>query len=131
MIKKLFACAALAVALASCGGNDAPKKEDAAGTEEAKKDDISTNPDYQKGLALVSASDCFTCHKVSETSTGPAYADVAAKYANAADTTITRLAQTIINGGSGHWGAVPMTAHAGLSEEDAVQMVKYVLLLKK
>jgi cytochrome c len=40
------------------------------------------------------------------------------------------LAATIIKGGSGVWGTVPMTAHPTLSEEDARQMVKYILLLK-
>ncbi|TAD92780.1 MAG: cytochrome c class I, partial [Bacteroidetes bacterium] len=60
-----------------------------------------------------------------------AYAEVAKRYANATDTTITRLAQTIIKGGSGNWGAIPMTAHAQISQADAEQMVKYVLLLKQ
>lgn len=130
MIKKVFACVALTVALAACGGGDAPKKDEAP-KEEAKKDDVSSNPDYQKGLALIGQSDCLTCHKISEASTGPAYAAVAEKYAGAADTTITRLAGKIISGGSGTWGAVPMSPHPSLSEADAVAMVKYVLLLKK
>ncbi|HMP94791.1 MAG TPA: c-type cytochrome, partial [Phnomibacter sp.] len=89
------------------------------------------NPDYKKGVAWVAQSDCVTCHKVNEASTGPSYADVAAKYAGANDETIEKLANTIINGGSGNWGAVPMTAHADLSLDDAKAMVKYVLLLKK
>jgi cytochrome c len=130
MIKKVFACVALTVALASCGGDSTPKKEEAP-KEEAKKEDPSSNPDYQKGLALIGQSDCLTCHKVSEASTGPAYSLVANKYAGAADTTITRLARKIIDGGAGAWGAVPMTPHPSVSEEDAVAMVKYVLLLKK
>lgn len=129
-MKKMFACVALTVALASCGGGDTPKKDEKP-KEEAKKDDLSSNPDYQKGLALIGQSDCLTCHKVSEASTGPAYSLVADKYAGAADTTITRLAKKIIDGGSGTWGAVPMTPHPSVTEADAVAMVKYVLLLKK
>lgn len=122
----------LLVALAACGG-DAAKETPKDGAKEAAvvKNDNSSNPDYQKGLALVGSSDCLTCHKISEAYTGPAYADVAAKYANAADTTIARLAQTVIKGGSGHWGSIPMTPHPTVSEDDARQMVKYVLLLKK
>ena len=37
----------------------------------------------------------------------------------------------IIAGGAGIWGAVPMTPHPQISQADAEQMVKYVLLLKK
>lgn len=109
----------------ACGGN---------GNQETPKEtvaDITKHPDYQKGLALIGKSDCLTCHKVNEASTGPSYQDVAARYPDAADTTIDRIAKHIIKGGSGQWGNIPMTAHPTLSEEDARQMVKYVLLLKK
>jgi cytochrome c len=114
----------------ACGGNEEQKTDSAAKAPAGQaKADLSSNPDYQKGLALIGKSDCLTCHKVSEASTGPAYKDVAAKYPNAADTTIERMANHIIKGGSGIWGAIPMTPHPTLSEEDAKQMVKYVLLL--
>ncbi|MES2773185.1 MAG: c-type cytochrome [Bacteroidota bacterium] len=126
-MKKLLPGIAFIFLLAACGGEgtkETPKEETTT------KEDRSKNPDYQKGLELVGKSDCLTCHKVNEPFTGPAYSAVAERYANAADTTITRLANTIIKGGSGQWGAVPMTPHAAVSEEDAKQMVKYVLLLK-
>ena len=93
------------------------------------RDSISKNPDYQKGLELISKSNCLTCHKVEETSTGPAYRDVANKYAGKADALDT-LSAKVIKGGSGNWGAVPMLAHPELSVDDAKQMVKYILLLK-
>jgi len=54
---------------------------------------------------------------------------VAAKY-EATDANIDMLADKIIEGGSGHWGDVPMTAHAGMSKENAKLMVKYILSLK-
>jgi cytochrome c len=96
-----------------------------------KKASLSDNPDYKKGLALVAQNDCLTCHNVDTKVNGPAYRDIAAKYAGADDATITKLAQTIIKGGSGNWGQIPMTPHPDLSEEDAKQMVKYILLLNK
>jgi cytochrome c len=96
-----------------------------------KKESLSDNPDYKKGLALVAQNDCLTCHNVDTKVNGPAYRDIAAKYAGADDATITKLAQTIIKGGSGNWGQIPMTPHPDLSEEDAKQMVKYILLLNK
>lgn len=103
---------------------EAPKTETPATT------DLSSNPVYQKGLELYAKNDCGTCHKVDEKLTGPAYADVANKYANAPDTIVTHLAKKVIAGGTGVWGQVPMTPHPNLSEADAEALVKYVLLLK-
>jgi cytochrome c len=129
-MKKIMLPLLLAGFLTSCGGGGEPKKEEKPATEETPKADLSSNPDYQKGLALIGQSDCLTCHKVNEASTGPAYNLVAQRYANAADTTITRLGKKIITGGAGDWGTVPMAPHPNISQADAEQMVKYVLLLK-
>ena len=93
--------------------------------------DLSVNPDYQKGLELISKSNCLTCHKVDETLIGPKYRDVANKYTGLPDTIIRHLAGKIINGGKGVWGEVLMTPHPEVSQEDAEAMVKYILLLKK
>lgn len=112
---------------AGCGESQTPDKKELSVNALA---DISNNPDYKKGLELIGKSDCLTCHKINERATGPAYSDVAAKYAPAADTTIQRLAGKIINGGTGVWGVVPMTPHPQIPLADAEQMVKYILLLK-
>jgi cytochrome c len=61
---------------------------------------------------------------------GPSYADVAAKYENTEEN-VTMLAGKIIAGGAGVWGEVMMSPHPSLSEEDAKDMVRYILLLKK
>jgi cytochrome c len=127
MKKTLLALAAVTLMVA-CGGETKPDSKAEAPAAE-KKESLSDNPDYKKGLELVAKSDCLTCHKVNEASTGPAYKDVAARYANAADTTIDRIANHIIKGGSGQWGAIPMTPHPALSVDDAKAMIKYVLLL--
>ena len=80
-------------------------------------------------MELIAKSDCLTCHKVGEKLIGPSYKDVAAKY-ESNDENIAMLAGKIIKGGQGVWGQIPMTAHQQLSEADAKQMVKYILLLK-
>ena len=95
----------------------------------AEKVPASSNPDYDKGLQLVVKSDCLGCHKINEASVGPAYAAIAAKY-ESTDDNINLLATKIMKGGQGVWGQVPMAAHPALSKEDAVQMVKYIMLLK-
>jgi cytochrome c len=61
---------------------------------------------------------------------GPSYADVAAKY-ESTEENVAMLAKKVIEGGVGVWGEVPMPPHPALSEEDAKDMVRYVLLLKK
>ena len=128
MKKQLFSFAIIAL-LASCGGSGKTKTD--ASTEEIKPAvaDISQNPDYQKGLELISKSDCLTCHKIEEILIGPSYQSVANKYENT-PANVTMLAQKVIKGGSGNWGQVAMLPHAQLSQADAEQMVKYVLLLK-
>ncbi len=132
-MKKYFVVAGFAALLAACGGSSEKKNDSAGGNGSADKSattDISANPDYQKGLELVAKNDCLTCHKVSEKAVGPSYQDVAAKY-ESTDANIKTLAEKVIKGGQGVWGQVPMTPHPQLSQADAEQMVKYVLLLKK
>jgi len=109
--------------LASCGGGGSTE-------EKPKVVDITEDPVYQKGVEIVAASDCFTCHKIEEKNIGPAWRDVAAKYAGQ-DTAVKYLANKIINGGSGVWGQVPMAAHPTFTQEDAETVAKYVLMLKK
>ena len=106
------------------------KKEETKKEETPAATDNSSNPDYQKGLEIVGKNDCMTCHKIDEKNIGPAWRDVANKYAGQ-DTAVRYLANKIITGGAGVWGEVPMAPHASLSKEDAEALAKYVLLLKK
>lgn len=119
------------VFLMACGGGDKSESKADTPVAETKTEDVSANPDYQKGLELVAKSDCLTCHKVDEKVTGPSYREVANKYAGTSDTIVSHLAGKIISGGSGVWGEVMMTPHPSLSREDAESMVKYIMLLKK
>ncbi|MBH2005540.1 MAG: c-type cytochrome [Sphingobacteriia bacterium] len=120
--------------IAACGGGESKSASEAPAADAASPapavSDLSSNPDYVKGLELIGKSDCLTCHKVKDKLIGPAYQDVANKY-ESNEENIKLLAGKIIQGGKGVWGEVPMTPHPQVSEEDAKQMVKYVLLLKK
>ncbi|HMW66000.1 MAG TPA: c-type cytochrome [Chitinophagaceae bacterium] len=140
-MKKTLALLGMVALLASCGGGKSNGEGENAGpvqtepttteTTTTPSNDPSSNPDYQKGMELIAKSDCLTCHKVDEKLIGPAYSEVAAKYAGTPDTMVNHLAHKIIAGGQGNWGEVPMTAHPTVSEADAEAMVKYILLLKK
>lgn len=131
-MKRIFVTVITLATLASCGGGNTEKKDTATESKEEKAAEtpISEHPDYQAGLALIAKSDCLTCHKVDEKLTGPAYREVANKYASEGPDIVPKLAEKIIKGGVGVWGEVPMTAHPTLSQADAEQMVKYILLLK-
>lgn len=133
-MKKYFVSAALIALIASCGGgSSSTENKDTASasssTTAPATTDITQNPDYKAGLALIAKNDCLTCHEVAEKKIGPAYQDVANKYAGV-DTAVAYLSKKVIAGGSGVWGNIPMTPHPALSQADAEQMVKYVLLLK-
>lgn len=130
-MKKYFVAIALLVFVGACSNSASNSKTDAAATTAAAPaNDLSANPDYQKGIELIAKSDCLTCHKTDTKNIGPAYKDVAAKYENT-DANVAMLASKIIKGGTGVWGQIPMTPHAGMSEADAKALAKYVLLLRK
>ncbi len=128
-MRKILCTLSAAVLLVACGG-ETKKQGTTESTTTATEAKPSDNPDYSKGLNLVSTSDCLGCHNIAEKLSGPAYKDVAAKYENTEEN-VKMLAEKIIKGGSGNWGNIPMQAHPNLSQDDAEAMVKYILLLKK
>ncbi len=83
---------------------------------------------FAKGKTLMDGSDCMACHKKAEKSIGPAYVEIAAKYKGDASA-VEVLAGKIINGGSGVWGETAMAAHPQFSNDEAAEMVKYILSL--
>ena len=78
---------------------------------------------------LANKKNCLACHQVDKKLVGPAYKDVAAKYAGDKDAA-DRLAQKIMKGGSGVWGPVPMPANPQVSEAEAKQLAAWVLIQK-
>jgi len=123
-MRKFFLIPLIFAALMGCGGSDSK-------TEAPKTVDITKDPAYQDGLVLESKNDCKTCHAIDVKITGPAFREIANKYAGMPDTIVSHLANKVISGGSGVWGEIPMLPHAGLSKADAEAIVRYILLLKK
>jgi cytochrome c len=78
---------------------------------------------------LAKAKNCMACHAVGNKVVGPAFKDVAAKYAGQKDAE-DKLTQKVLKGGSGVWGAVPMPANAQVSEAEARTLVKWIQSLK-
>ena len=78
----------------------------------------------EKDLATKSA--CMACHAVDKKLVGPAYQDVAEKYAGD-KTAEAKLIDKVKKGGSGVWGPIPMPPNAALSDKDVKTLVKWVL----
>jgi cytochrome c len=78
---------------------------------------------------LAQKKNCLACHAADKKVIGPAYKDVAAKYAGQKDAA-DKLAQKIMKGGSGVWGAVPMPANPQVNDAEAKTLATWVLSTK-
>ncbi|MBT0959761.1 c-type cytochrome [Denitromonas iodatirespirans] len=78
---------------------------------------------------LAKSKNCLACHTVDKKLVGPAYKDVAAKYAGQADAS-AKLAEKIMKGGKGNWGQVPMPPNPQVTPEQAKQLADWVLSQK-
>ena len=77
-------------------------------------------------LDLAKKNACMSCHSAERKLVGPAYQDVAKKYAGQKDAAAT-LAKNIKAGGSGKWGPVPMPMQSTLSDADAATLAAWIL----
>lgn len=78
---------------------------------------------------LAQKKNCMACHAVDKKLVGPAFKDVAAKYAKDKDA-VAKLADKIIKGGSGVWGPVPMPANTQVSPDEAKKLATWVMSAK-
>ncbi len=78
---------------------------------------------------LAQQKTCMACHALDRKLVGPSYKDVAAKYAGQRDAA-DKLAEKIIKGGAGVWGAVPMPANPRVSPAEAKQLANWILSAK-
>ena len=79
--------------------------------------------------ALAKSKNCMACHSIDKKLVGPAYKDVAKKYAGQKDAEAT-LVTHVMKGSKGVWGPGPMPANANVNEAEAKQLVTWVMSLK-
>jgi cytochrome c len=79
--------------------------------------------------ALAQKNACMSCHGVDKKIVGPAFKEVAKKYAGD-KTAHDKLAAKVKAGGKGVWGEVPMPPNPNLKPEDASKIIAWVLSLK-
>lgn len=138
-MKKVLTILFAAALIYSCGDGDSNTNEAGSTTADTAAGSTNTQPDpaagggtaiaNEKGLELIGASDCTTCHAIDKKVIGPSYVDVANKYENT-PAVVDSLVSKIKKGGMGNWGNIAMTPHPDLPDEDAREMVKYILSLK-
>lgn len=79
--------------------------------------------------ALAKSKNCMACHAVDKKVVGPAYKDVAKKFADDKGA-VDMLANAIMKGSKGVWGPVPMPANPQVSAAEAKELATWVMSLK-
>ncbi len=82
-----------------------------------------------EGQALAQKNACMSCHGVDKKIVGPAFKEVAAKYAGD-KTAPDRLVAKVKTGGKGVWGQIPMPPNPQVKSEEAAKIIAWVLSLK-
>ncbi|MBY6063562.1 cytochrome C [Pseudidiomarina sediminum] len=108
MLKKVLSCSVLLAGLALSGA-------------------ASANEDAE---ALAKQHICTACHGIDQKIVGPAYTDVAAKYADK-ENALELVKASIKAGGSGKWGQAAMPPQAQLSDEQLTILAEWILSQKK
>ncbi len=78
---------------------------------------------------LAQKKTCMACHSVDKKLVGPAYKEVAAKYAGQKDA-VAKLAEKIQKGGTGAWGQIPMPANPQVNADEAKALATWVMSIK-
>ena len=79
--------------------------------------------------ALATSKNCMACHAIDKKLVGPAFKDIATKYASD-KTAVDKMAAKIIKGGSGVWGPIPMPANTQVNEAESKKLAAWVLTAK-
>ncbi len=86
----------------------------------------SSAPALAANARVVEKYGCLGCHAAATKLVGPAFRDVAAKYRDDPEA-VSKVAQSIRNGGSGRWGDMPMPPQGQVSAADATAIAKWIL----
>ena len=81
------------------------------------------------GIELAQKKNCLSCHMLDQKLVGPAYRDVAAKYAGR-DDALSILSAKVRTGGTGVWGSAVMPPNP-VTPDEARELVAWILSLKK
>ena len=94
--------------------------------DEAPQAAAAASPDPAEVKQILTKNACLACHSVENKMIGPAYREVAEKYADDANAAEI-IAQHVKQGSSGIWGPIPMPPNPGISDDDLTKVVDWVL----
>ncbi|MGL4231399.1 MAG: c-type cytochrome [Casimicrobium sp.] len=80
--------------------------------------------------ALAKKHACTACHGVADRIVGPSFQEIAAKRAGEKDAQ-AKLIASILKGGTGQYGKIPMPEQSHVPEADVKTLATWVLSLKK
>jgi cytochrome c len=86
-------------------------------------------PAVKADEAMAKKYNCLACHAVDKKVVGPAYKDVAKKYAGQPGAEAKLIAK-VEKGGSGVWGPIPMPPNTAVPAGDVKKLVEWILSLK-
>jgi cytochrome c len=124
MLKKFLTLVPCALLILSCGEAKKEKGAEAPEPEQAKKEVAEATGPQE----LANRKGCFACHGIKEKKVGPAYVEVARRYAGE-EGALERLVESILKGSMGRWGSIPM-APQPVSREEARILAEWILSLK-
>lgn len=87
---------------------------------------VGTTAPADSAQTLLTTNGCLACHALQNKVVGPAYHEVAVKYARDPDA-LVQVEAHIKAGGVGRWGQVPMPAFTNLNQNQLEVLAKFVL----
>lgn len=99
---------------------------DAGTASEAPQQAATASPDPEEVQQILTKNACLACHAVENRMIGPAYREVAEKYAGDAAASET-IAQHIKGGSSGIWGAIPMPPNPAITDDELTKVVDWIM----
>ncbi len=82
-----------------------------------------------EAMEIAKKNGCLACHSLDKKVVGPAWKEVAAKYAGQADAE-AKLLVKVKKGSKDVWGPVPMPPNATVKDADIKTLVQFLLTLK-
>ncbi len=101
-----------------------------SGTESAEAAHLGASGKHLTAINSIKSSDCFNCHAIEHRVVGPAFKEIAVKYAGN-DTAMKAAAGHIIAGSSKIWGDTPMPPHPQFSTAESRALVEWIVSLKE
>lgn len=86
--------------------------------------------DAGDGGKLVVKFGCVGCHAIEKKIVGPAFKDIAAKYAGRGDA-LEKVSHQITHGGGGAWGTIPMPPFAQILPAEVTLLANWILQQKQ